>query len=185
MSPLVWIDLEMSGLDPHRHAILEIALILTDAELAIVAEGPDIVVHQEDGVLAAMDEWCTTHHGKSGLTAAVRASTVSLQEAERRCLEFLEAHTKPGTSPLCGNSVWQDRRFLVEHMPDLERFLNYRIVDVSTIKELVKRWYPDLQPPKKSDAHRALDDIRESIAELRFYREHLFIDPAPPPSEPA
>jgi oligoribonuclease len=174
MSLLVWIDLEMSGLDPHRCAILEIASIVTDADLNVIEEGPDIVVHQDDAVLAAMDEWCTTHHGKSGLTAAVRASTVSLREAEQRSLAFLAKHTKPGTSPLCGNSVWQDRRFLVDYMPDVERFLNYRVIDVSTIKELVKRWYPDRQPPKKSDTHRALDDIRESIAELRFYRSAVF-----------
>ena len=174
MSLLVWIDLEMSGLDPHRCAILEIASIVTDADLNVIAEGPDIVVHQDDPVLTAMDEWCTTHHAKSGLTTAVRTSTVSLGEAEQRSLAFLAKHTKPGTSPLCGNSVWQDRRFLVEYMPDLERFLNYRVVDVSTIKELVKRWYPDTLPPKKSDAHRALDDTRESIAELRFYRAAVF-----------
>jgi oligoribonuclease len=167
-------DLEMSGLDPKRCAILEIAVIVTDADLAIVAEGPDLIVHQEDAVLEAMDEWCTTHHGQSGLTAAVRASTISLAEAEKRCLDFLAKHTKAGTSPLCGNSVWQDRRFLAEHTPALDSFLHYRLIDVSTIKELVKRWYPDLEPPKKSDAHRALEDIRESIAELSFYRDTVF-----------
>jgi oligoribonuclease len=172
--PLVWIDLEMSGLDPERCAILEIAVIVTDSDLTIVAEGPDIIVHQDDAVLDAMDDWCTTHHGKSGLTAAVRASTVSLGDAEQRCLEFLKRHTEAGTSPLCGNSVWQDRRFLVGHMPELDGFLHYRLIDVSTVKELVKRWYPDLQPPRKAETHRALEDIRESIGELRLYRDTVF-----------
>lgn len=173
-APLVWMDLEMSGLDPDRCAILEIATIVTDGELNVLAEGPDIVVHQDDDVLAAMDEWCTTHHGGSGLTAQVRASTVSLADAERLTLEFLTAHTSAKQSPLCGNTIWQDRRFLVRHMPQLEAHLHYRLVDVSTIKELVKRWYPQLKAPGKSESHRALDDIRESIAELRFYREHVF-----------
>jgi oligoribonuclease len=173
-APLVWMDLEMSGLDPDGCAILEIATIVTDADLAIVAEGPDIVVHQSDAVLDAMDEWCTKHHGDSGLTAQVRASTVSLAEAERLTLEFVASHAAPRQSPLCGNTIWQDRRFLVRHMPQLEAHLHYRLVDVSTIKELVRRWYPDLKAPVKAESHRALDDIRESIAELRFYREHVF-----------
>ena len=164
----------MSGLDPHRCAILEAAVILTDSDLVIIEEGPDIIIHQDDAVLDAMDEWCTTHHGQSGLTAAVRASTITVREAERQCLAFLQRYARPGVSPLCGNSVWQDRRFLAEHMPELDRFLHYRLIDVSTIKELVKRWYPDVQAPKKADAHRALEDIRESIAELRFYRATIF-----------
>lgn len=173
-APLVWMDLEMSGLDPDRCAILEIATIVTDAELNVVAEGPDLVIHHEDAVLDAMDEWCTTHHGQSGLTAAVKASTISLHEAEARTLEFIAQHTSPKQSPLCGNTIWQDRRFIVRHMPTLDAHLHYRLVDVSTIKELARRWYPQLRAPGKSDAHRALDDIRESIAELRFYREHVF-----------
>lgn len=173
-APLVWMDLEMSGLDPDRCAILEIATIVTDAELEVIAEGPDLVIHHDDGVLDAMDEWCTSHHGASGLTAAVRASTISLAEAETRTLEFVAAHCGAKASPLCGNTIWQDRRFLVRHMPTLDAHLHYRLVDVSTIKELVRRWYPQLRAPGKSDAHRALDDIRESIAELRFYREHVF-----------
>lgn len=164
----------MSGLDPDRCAILEIATIVTDADLQIIAEGPDLVVHQPDEVLAAMDEWCTSHHGASGLTAAVRASTVSQSEAEQRTLDFVAAHTTAKASPLCGNTIWQDRRFLVKHMPTLEAHLHYRLVDVSTLKELCRRWYPQLRAPAKSEAHRALDDIRESIAELRFYRENVF-----------
>jgi oligoribonuclease len=167
-------DLEMSGLDPDRCAILEIATIVTDAELQVIAEGPDLVIHHDDSVLAAMDEWCTTHHGQSGLTAAVQASTISLAEAEARTLEFVAAHTVAKGSPLCGNTIWQDRRFLVKHMPTLDAHLHYRLVDVSTIKELARRWYPHVRAPSKSDAHRALDDIRESIAELRFYREQVF-----------
>jgi oligoribonuclease len=167
-------DLEMSGLDPDGCAILEIATIVTDADLNVLAEGPDIVVHQPAAVLEAMDEWCTKHHGDSGLTAQVQGSAISLAEAERLTLEFVAAHTGPRQSPLCGNTIWQDRRFLVRHMPGLEAHLHYRLVDVSTIKELVRRWYPELKAPPKAESHRALDDIRESIAELRFYREHVF-----------
>jgi oligoribonuclease len=152
----------MSGLDPDACKILEIATLVTDADLELVAEGPDIVVHQPDAVLDAMDEWCTTHHGESGLTAAVKASTTSLANAEA------------GVSPLCGNSIWQDRRFISRYMPDLDAFLHYRMIDVSTVKELTRRWYPDAKAPPKGQSHRALDDIRESIAELKFYRENVF-----------
>jgi oligoribonuclease len=173
-APLVWIDLEMSGLNPDTCKILEIATLVTDEDLALVAEGPDIVVHQPDEVLDAMDEWCTTHHGESGLTAAVKASTISLAEAEAQTLTFLEAHTEAGTSPLCGNSIWQDRRFIARYMPKLDAFLHYRMIDVSTVKELSRRWYADAKAPAKGQSHRALDDIRESIAELQFYRENVF-----------
>lgn len=176
-APLVWMDLEMSGLDPDHCAILEIATIITDAELGIIAEGPDLVIHQSNAVLDAMDEWCTKHHGDSGLTAAVKSSTVSLVDAEAQTLAFIAQHCGPRQAPLCGNTIWQDRRFLVRHMPTLEAHLHYRLVDVSTIKELARRWYPTLEAPKKSESHRALDDIRESIAELRFYRERLFVAP--------
>src|SRR5687767_3357118 len=130
--PLVWIDMEMTGLDPLRCHVLEIATVVTDQQLQVLAEGPDIVVHQPDEVLDTMDEWCVQHHGASGLTAAVRASTISLLDAEERTLAFLGEHARSGASPLCGNSVWQDRRFIVQHMPALDRFLHYRIVDVST-----------------------------------------------------
>lgn len=173
-APLVWVDLEMSGLDPDTCKILEIATIVTDADLDVVAEGPDLVVHQDDAVLEAMDEWCTTHHGESGLTASVKASTISLEDAEAQTLSFLQQHTKSGKSPLCGNSIWQDRRFIARYMPKLDAFLHYRLVDVSTIKELSRRWYPDVSAPSKGESHRALDDIRESIAELRFYRGEVF-----------
>jgi oligoribonuclease len=173
-APLVWIDMEMSGLDPDRCRILEIATIVTDGRLEIIAEGPDLVVHQPDEVLDAMDEWCTRHHGESGLTDQVRASTVSEAEAEQKTLEFLARFTPAGASPLCGNSVHQDRRFIARYMLGLDAFLHYRLVDVSTIKELGRRWYPELKAPQKRETHRALDDIRESIEELRFYRTALF-----------
>lgn len=173
-APLVWIDLEMSGLDPDSCEILEIATLVTDADLTILAEGPDIVVHQPDAVLDAMDEWCTNHHGESGLTAAVKASKVSLAQAEAQTLAFLQPLTEAGTSPLCGNSIWQDRRFIARYMPKLDAFLHYRMIDVSTVKELTRRWYPDAKAPAKGESHRALDDIRESIAELKFYREAVF-----------
>lgn len=168
----------MSGLDPDTCQILEIATIVTDDALQVVAEGPDIVIHQPDEVLDAMDEWCTKHHGESGLTDAVKASSIPLAEAEKQTLAFLEKHTKAGASPLCGNSVWQDRRFIARYMPALDAYLHYRLVDVSTLKELARRWNPGVKAPLKSEAHRALDDIRESIGELQFYREHLFVKPA-------
>jgi oligoribonuclease len=173
-APLVWIDLEMSGLNPDACKILEIATLVTDTELEVVAEGPDIVVHQPDAVLDAMDEWCTTHHGESGLTAAVKASSISLEQAEEQTLAFLRPLCEAGASPLCGNSIWQDRRFISRYMPKLDAFLHYRMIDVSTIKELARRWYPDAKAPAKGQSHRALDDIRESIAELKFYRSALF-----------
>jgi|SRR5690606_7155949 len=175
-APLVWMDLEMSGLEPERHEILEIAVLVTDANLEVIAEGPDVVLHQPDAVLDAMDEWCTQHHGDSGLTAAVKASTISLSDAEAEVLAFVRAHCPAGKSPLCGNSIGQDRRFLAAYMPQLESFLHYRNVDVSSIKELARRWYPRLEEPSKKETHRAMDDILESIAELRFYRRSIFRD---------
>jgi oligoribonuclease len=172
--PLIWIDMEMSGLDPERCAILEIACIVTDADLNEQGEGVDLVVHQEDEVLAAMDDWCTRHHGQSGLTAAVKASTLSLRAAELRTIEYLKRFANKGQSPLCGSSVSHDRRFIDRYMPELGAFLHYRTVDVSTVKELVKRWYDDVDAPSKKNSHRALDDIRESIEELRYYRAKAF-----------
>lgn len=172
---LIWIDMEMSGLDPDRDVVLEIATLVTDGDLALVAEGPSLVVHQPRAVLDGMDEWNTKHHNESGLVGRVLASDVSAAEAERRTLSFLRRYCIKGKSPLCGNSVYQDRRFLARYMPKLEGFLHYRNVDVSTIKELVRRWYPKAPPaPEKKHAHLALDDIRESIEELRFYRDRLF-----------
>ena len=174
---LVWIDLEMTGLDPARERIIEAAALITDSELNVVAEGPDLVIHQSDGLLASMDAWNTEHHGASGLTERVRASTLSESEAEAQLLAFVAANCGERAAPLAGNSIGQDRRFLVSYMPRLEAYLHYRNVDVSTVKELVRRWLPQAyeKRPAKVSSHRALDDIRESIAELRYYREHAFI----------
>lgn len=166
--------MEMSGLDPECCRILEIATIITDGDLKVLAEGPDLVVHQPDEVLDAMDEWCTRHHGDSGLTEQVRASTLDEAEAERLTLEFVQQWTEPQQSPLCGTSVFQDRRFIANYMPRLFDFLHYRLIDVASVRELARRWHPQLKPPTKLDTHRALDDIRESIEELRFYQAELF-----------
>ena len=171
---LIWIDLEMSGLDPDQCAILELACIVTDGELNELGEGVDLVINQPDEVLAKMDDWCTRHHGQSGLTDAVRASAISLRAAELRTLDHLRRFTNKGQAPLAGSSVSHDRRFIDKYMPDLSAWLHYRTIDVSTVKELVKRWYDELELPSKKNTHRALDDIRESIEELRFYREHAF-----------
>lgn len=165
----------MTGLDPESDRVLEIATLITDGELELIAEGPDLVVHQSDEVLEGMGLWCRDHHGASGLTAAVRASTTSLAEAEARTLAFLREHCPAGVLPLCGNTIGQDRRFLIRHMPELDRFFHYRSVDVSTIKELVRRWYPSLPAFGKAGGHRALDDIRESVAELRYFRQRVFV----------
>lgn len=178
---LVWVDLEMTGLRPADHTIIEIATIVTDAQLQVLAEGPCIAVHQPAAELDKMDEWCTRTHGESGLTDRVRGSTVDLAEAERLTLEFMKQWVPEGKAPLCGNSIGHDRRFLRKYMPNVDRYLHYRVIDVSTIKELVKRWYPGVQPPPKKGHHLALDDIRESIEELRFYRSKVFVpvtDPA-------
>ncbi|MEE4300871.1 MAG: oligoribonuclease [Pseudomonadales bacterium] len=170
-------DLEMTGLDPDEHVIIEIATLLTNAELEIIAEGPVFAIHQSAEELAKMDAWNTEHHGASGLVQRVRASTVDTAAAERATLEFVRAHVPERSSPLCGNSVHQDRRFLARHMPDLDAWLHYRHIDVSTVKELARRWAPEVVASfSKKGAHLALDDIRESVAELRHYRTHLFRD---------
>lgn len=171
---LIWIDLEMTGLDPEKDVIIEMATIVTDSELNVLAEGPVIAVHQSDEALAAMDEWNTRQHGRSGLTQRVRDSRIDAATAEARTLAFLEQWVPKGKSPMCGNSICQDRRFLARYMPDLEAWFHYRHIDVSTLKELAGRWAPQVRDSfKKSAAHLALDDIRESIAELRHYREHF------------
>jgi len=179
---LVWIDCEMTGLDVNRERIIEIATLVTDGEMNIVAEGPELVIHQSDELLAAMDEWNTSHHGDSGLTERVRASTISDEDAQAQTLAFLAEHCVERKCPLAGNSIHHDRVFLERYMPKLEAFVHYRNVDVSTVKELARRWYPDVvaRAPKKAEKHRALDDIRESIAELRFYRENVFAAAASP-----
>lgn len=169
---LIWIDLEMTGLSPEQDTIIEIATIVTDADLAILAEGPVMAIHQSEETMNAMDEWNTNQHGKSGLTQRVLDSEVSLAHAESETIEFLKQWVPAGKSPMAGNSICQDRRFLARYMPDLERYFHYRNLDVSTLKELARRWKPEaLEGFKKSGAHLALDDIRDSIEELRHYRE--------------
>jgi len=171
---LIWIDLEMTGLDPQTDAIIEIATIVTDSGLEIVDEGPAIALHQPETALQAMDEWNTRQHGESGLIERVRSSRWSEPQAEHETLEFLENHVPAGVSPMCGNSICQDRRFLARCMPRLEAYFHYRNLDVSTLKELARRWAPKVADGfTKESTHRALDDIRDSIAELRHYREHL------------
>lgn len=171
---LIWIDMEMSGLDPDLNKVLEVAIVVTDAHLNVVAEAPVLVVHQPDDVLNTMDSWNTNTHGRSGLTDRVRASTLREAEVERRMVDFLAAYVPASTSPMCGNSVHQDRRFLARHMPRLEAYFLYRNLDVSTLKELARRWRPELLSGLvKVGKHEALADIHESIAELRYYREHF------------
>ena len=170
---LIWIDLEMTGLDPERDVIIEIATVVTDATLETWIDGPVIAIHRSDAVLAGMDAWNTTQHGGSGLTARVRASTVDTAAAEQTTLDFLTRHVPPRTSPMCGNSICQDRRFLYRYMPQLAEFFHYRNLDVSTVKELQRRWAPELPPFEKQSSHLALADIHDSITELRHYRTHF------------
>ena len=173
---LVWVDLEMTGLDADRCAVVEIATIITDSALEIIAEGPNIVIFQPPEVMAGMSDVVRQMHARSGLLDAISASKVSLQEAEARTLAFVKEHCAERSSPLCGNSIWKDRQFIERYMPALDGYLHYRHIDVSTLKELVRRWYGKaMAAPPKAETHRALDDIRESIAELRYYRERFFI----------
>jgi len=171
---LIWIDLEMTGLDTQHDRIIEIATVVTDKDLNILAEGPVIAIQQTTAVMSNMGEWCQQQHGQSGLTERVRASHWTEQQAEQATLRFLSQYLEPSTSPMCGNSICQDRRFLARHMPELEAFFHYRNLDVSTLKELAKRWRPGLAEQfHKQASHLALDDVYESINELKFYREHL------------
>ncbi|VAX13747.1 3'-to-5' oligoribonuclease (orn) [hydrothermal vent metagenome] len=174
---LIWIDLEMTGLDTQNDRIIEIATIVTDSELKILAEGPMLAIHQPDEVMAAMDDWNTKQHGGSGLSERVRQSTLNEAEAQRQTIEFLQQYVPAGASPMCGNSICQDRRFLARCMPELEAFFHYRNLDVSSIKELAKRWKPEVSKGfVKNSSHLALDDTRDSINELIYYREHFFKD---------
>ena len=173
---LIWIDLEMTGLDTDNDRIIEVATIITDADLNIVAEGPVLAVHQSDEILNGMDEWNTRTHGKTGLTERVRASRLDEAEAERQTIAFLEQYVSKNRSPMCGNSICQDRRFLARTMPALEAYFHYRNLDVSSLKELAVRWKPDILPGfTKKNTHKALDDIQESIEELKYYRDHFIV----------
>ncbi len=171
---LIWIDLEMTGLEPDTDVIIEIATVVTDSDLNIIAVGPDIAVHQSKQTMDAMDEWCTNQHGKSGLTQRVLESSIDCAEAERQTIEFLKQHVAAGVSPICGNSIGQDKRFLVKYMPSLADYFHYRSIDVSSLKELARRWAPEvLEGVVKTGDHLALNDIFDSINELKHYREHF------------
>ena len=171
---LVWIDLEMTGLNIERESIIEIATIVTDSELNILAQGPNLAIRVDEKLIEGMDEWNTTHHFGSGLVERIRNEGVSLDIAENETLDFLEKWVEPNTAPLCGNSVWNDRRFLEKEMPKVAEFLHYRMIDVSTIKELARRWFPEVGKYDKKASHLALDDILESIEELTFFRDKVF-----------
>lgn len=176
LSALIWIDLEMTGLDPLRDHIIEIATMVTDSKLNVIAEGPSLAIHQPPEVLALMDEWNQNQHGQSGLIARVKASKIALDVAESQTLDFLREYVAPKASPMCGNTICQDRRFLSRWMPKLEQYFHYRHLDVSTVKELAKMWAPDLYKGlNKAASHLALDDIKESIEELRYYRDRFFL----------
>ena len=171
---MVWIDLEMTGLDIEKESIIEIATIITDSELNILAQGPNLAIKVSEELIEGMDEWNTTHHHQSGLVDRIRSVGVSIEEAQQQTIEFLQQWVNPKSAPLCGNSVWNDRRFLDKEMPLVADYLHYRMIDVSTIKELAKRWYPEVDKYPKKLSHLALDDIIESIEELQYFRDKVF-----------
>ncbi len=173
-SNLIWLDLEMTGLDPERHTILEIGMLATDAQLSVLADGPCLTIKPSEQELDAIEAWSFEHHTKSGLLQQAKEHGVTMEKAERQALEFVHRYCPERSAPLCGNSVWYDRRFLIRYMPRLNNYLHHRNVDVSTIKELADRWYPSLKPPAKRKTHRVMDDLRESLDELRFYRQRIF-----------
>ncbi len=173
---MVWIDLEMTGLDIEKESIIEIATVITDSELNILAQGPNLAITVPEELIRGMDEWNTTHHNRSGLVDRIRNSGVSIEEAQSATLEFLQEWVEPKSAPLCGNSVWNDRRFLHKEMPLVADYLHYRMVDVSTVKELANRWYPEVARYRKKSSHLALDDILESIEELQYFRDKIFAE---------
>lgn len=174
---IVWSDLEMTGLDPKTDEVIEIATLITDSQLNIIAEGPEIIINQPESRFEKMDDWNQQHHKTSGLWEKVIKSTITVEEAEKKTLDFIKQYTDKNTAPLAGNSIWQDRRFIVKYMPKIDEYLHYRMIDVSSIKEVIKRWYPKNDSNfKKENSHRALDDIKESIEELKFYKEKFFIN---------
>lgn len=173
---LVWVDMEMTSLDVTTGHILEVAFLVTDSNLNIVAEGPDLVIHQPDNILQSMNEWCITHHGMSGLTEASRISKISIEEAEQQILNFLKMHIPPRSCPLAGNSVYMDRLFMMHYLPQVDKYLHYRIIDVSSVKELCRRWCPKMfaKTPPKILSHRSLSDIKDSIKEMQYYQSSFF-----------
>lgn len=173
---LIWIDLEMTGLHPDNDTIIEIATLVTDSHLNVLGEGPVLAIHQSDAVLATMDEWNQKQHGESGLIERVRRSTITLATAEQMTLEFVQQYVPANTSPICGNTICQDRRFLFRYMPTLEKYFHYRHLDVSTLKELAKRWLPSLPEFDKASKHLAMSDIHDSIEELKYYRTYFIVD---------
>ena len=173
-SNLIWIDLEMTGLDPDKNTIIEIATLITNPDLQVIAQGPVLAIHQSEEILTGMDEWNTRQHNQSGLVERVRKSQITLAMAEESTLNFLRQQVPPNTSPMCGNTVSQDRRFLYRYMPNLESYFHYRHIDVSTLKELAKRWLPNLPEFEKESKHLAIDDIYDSLEELKYYRQHFF-----------
>lgn len=176
---LVWIDLEMTGLDPEKEGIIEIASVITDKDLNVLGEGPNLIIRQSAKLLKGMDDWNQQQHGKSGLLAAVKKSKITVKKAEKKTLDFIKKYCVAKKAILCGSAIYHDRRFIIKYMPKLNEFLHYRLIDVSGIKELVRRWYPkDKNSPKKTEDHRALSDILESVAELRYYRKHYFKNPS-------
>ena len=174
-SNLIWIDLEMTGLNPDKDVILEMAMVITDNQLNEIAKGPTLIIYQPDSLLQSMDEWAFEQHTLSGLVQQVQDSKLLIADAQTQMLDFVKQYCAPQTAPLCGNSVWQDKEFLRRYMPELNKFFHYRIIDISTLKELAQRWYRNVVEVKKKDTHRALNDIYESIEELRYYRKHIFI----------
>eukprot|EP01132_Coremiostelium_polycephalum_P002316 gene2316-2855_t len=173
---LVWVDLEMTGLDISKDCIIEMACIITDGDLNIIEKGPDFAIKRSDEILDNMNPWCIDHHGKTGLTKKCRESTITIEEAEKQMVEFLKKHVDKGKCPLAGNTVHEDKKFLIKEMPLVVEMLHYRIVDVSSVKEMAKRWYPELPSPPKRGTHRALEDIEDSIDELKYYRKHIFVN---------